>query len=402
MVSLIKYELKKHFLKRSIFMALLLFSVINLAKVDSIHREKSLLGDNTPSSWKSIYWQLYNDFSGPMTMESIEELMEIQRPLESQTADLTASTAMDNPDTYTGNVYSDYYLLTWCFVQPMEYLYMYQYNASEIVRIAQSNMRFYSMHESEYLYRVNEAIAKLFMGRAIRDFSYTEMYQYYLEYNFSSLFVILICLYGLVDVFVSEKEADMYVLLLTTASGGKKTVLAKVISSIFFIFAASVWFWVLDFIAFSFSFGSFEASSSPVFSLQNFEHAPVDLTLGQFAVFLAGIKCVGMMVIGMAILLISSKSKNVFLPFVTNLVLIGGSILAQEVVAGSEQTVNKILNPFILVANNELFSKVEFVNFFGIPVLSYIAATIFAVISGVILIALIILSARKNTMAARR
>ena len=402
MVNLIKYELKKHFLKRSIVIALLIFSVINIVKIDSIHRENSLIGETMPPSWNDTYWQLYDDFGGQMTLDKIDALMAIQRPLEQQTADLTASTAMDNPDTYTGNVYSDYYLLTWCFVQPMEYAYMYRYTANDIVRAAQDNMQFYSEHSNEYLYRENEAIAKLFTGRSISDFAYTEMYQYYLEYDFSALLVILICLYGLIGVFVSEKEADMDTLILTTLSGGQKTVMAKIIASAIFIMIVCMWFWVLDFAAFSFSFGSLEAASLPLYALQNFEYASVNLTLSQFSLLSAGIKTMGMLVIGMIVLLISSKSKNALFPFAMSLVLCGGIILAQEMVAGSGNVLMTALNPFALVANSELFKKVEFINIFGTPILSYAAAVLFAAVTGIAITVSLITSARKSTITARK
>ena len=268
--------------------------------------------------------------------------------------------------------------------------------------VSLSNMQFYSEYGNEYLYRENEAIAKLFSGRAVSDFAYTEMYQYYLEYDFSALLVILICLYGLVGVFVSEKEADMDTLLLTTISGGKKTVVAKIIASAFFIVAVCMWFWVLDFAAFSVSFNSLEAAALPLYALQNFEYASVNLTLGQFAILSAGIKTLGMLVIGMSGLLISSKSKNALLPFAMSLVLSVGIILFQEMAAGSGNVLIKVLNPFVLVANSELFRKIEFINIFGTPILSYVMAMLFAAILGGVLTVMLMASARKSTIAMRK
>lgn len=66
-----------------------------------------------------LYWQQYETFSGKITVDKINDLMDIYRPLELQTAELTASTATDNPNTFTGNVYSDYYFFWDCFVKPL-------------------------------------------------------------------------------------------------------------------------------------------------------------------------------------------------------------------------------------------------------------------------------------------
>jgi len=368
-------------------------------KIQSVYQGNSYLYKDTV--WNEVYWQLYEAYSGSITLEKIDQLLSIYWPLEQQTADLTASTAMDNPNTYTGNLYSDFYLLRDYYVRPMEYAYMYRYNANEIVRIAQENMDFYSEIGNEYKYLENEIIAERFSGRGIDDFAYMEMYQYYLEYDFSALLVLLICLYGLVGVFVSERESDMDAVLLTTISGGRKTVIAKILSSMLFIFAVCLWFWLLDFALFSFSFGSLEAADLPLYGLKNFENTALSLSMGQYAFLAAIIKTGGMTVVGMAFLFISSVSKNALIPFAANLTLTGGIILQQEIMAGSEYVLAKIINPFILVSNSELFKEIEFINFFDTPILSYVAAPLIAAIIGVILIILLLLTARVNAAVGR-
>ncbi|TCO72165.1 ABC transporter permease [Marinisporobacter balticus] len=398
MVNLIKYELKKHFLKRSILIAILIFSVINFIKIHSIYQENSYIAESTSPIWHEVYWKLYDQFSGVITQEKIEELLSIYRPLEQKTADLTASTRTDDPNTYTGNVYSDYYLLTRYYVQPMEYAYMYQFAANDIVGTAQNNMIFYDEIGNKYKYRENQMIAKLFANRSITDLSYTEMYQYYLEYDFSSLLVLLICLYGLVGVFVSEKEADMDTLLLTTVSGGRKTVLAKIIASMLFIFVVCLWFWLLDFVGFSIIFGSLEGAALPIYTLKSFENACINLSMSQYAIVSAVIKTGGMMVLGEIFLLISSASKNAMLPFSANLVVTGIAILHKEIMEGSGYILAKIANPFILVANSELFRQTEFVNFLGIPVQSYVGALGLGILMGIVFLFLLLFTGRKNAI----
>jgi hypothetical protein len=402
MVSLIKYEMKKHFFKRSILIVLLVFSIINIVKINNVYQENSFISKSSSTIWNEVYWRLYDRFGGTMTLEKIEQLLSIYRPLEKQTADLTASRAMDNPNTYTGNVYSDYYLLTGYYIEPMEYAYMYHSTANDIVQTAKENMTFYNEISNNYKYRENKIIASLFADRCINEFSYTEMYQYYLEYDFSSLLVLLICLYGLVSVFVSEKESDMDIIIITTVSGGRKTVISKIIASIIFVFFICLWFWLLDFSAFSFFFQSFEAASSPVYALKNFENSSVNFTLSQYSFLSALVKTAGIMIIGLSFLLVSSTSRNALFPFILNLVITGVAIFYQEIMSGSERILAKIANPFILVTNSELFKKIEFINFFGIPVISYAAAILFATIVGIILVLLILFTTRKNVIAEQR
>jgi len=402
MIKLINYEMKKHFYKRSLIIALLIFSIFDVMKISSVYKTNSLIANTDSSKWRDVYWQLYDQYKGQITLEKIEKLLSIYKPIEKQTADLTASRRMDNPNTYTGNVYSDYYLLTWYYIQPMEYAYMYQSTANDIVRRAQENITFFHDLGNEYKLNENKKIAKLFSDRVITNFSYTEMYQNYLDYDFSSLLVLLLCLYGLVGVFVVEKESDMDMLLLTTEAGGKKTIAAKLSASLLFVSFICLWFWLLDFIAFGLIFHSFDATNSPLYALKSYENASVNLTLGQYSILSALIKTVGMLVIGLTFLLISLKSKNALIPFVWNFIFVSILVILNETLAGSGHVIVKIINPFILVENNELFSNVEFINFFGIPVLDYFAASGFAALLGIILTILIHKAAKKNVIAERR
>ena len=65
MTRLIKYEFYKLFCKPSILVALILFSVMNLLKIDSEFHSYSYLADGNDSrSWNSVYWRLYENYRG--------------------------------------------------------------------------------------------------------------------------------------------------------------------------------------------------------------------------------------------------------------------------------------------------------------------------------------------------
>jgi hypothetical protein len=403
MVKLIQIEFRKHFLKTSIVVAVLLFSILNIVKIYSVYDGNSLLSKNhSDPKWKSLYWKMYEDFGGEITEDKTGMLLSIYRPLEEKIADLTASTATDNPNTYTGNVYSDTYFFGWCFVDPMKYCYQYKSYADGIVVAAKDNIEFYKSYGNTYEYRKNVVIANLFHGREISDFSYMEMYQYYVHYDFSWFLVLLICLYGLVGVFVLEKETEMDTLILTTKAGGSKTVLAKIFSSVIFVCVICCWFWLVDFAAFSAFFGSLEAAEIPLYGIENFTNASINVNLGQYVILSSFVKTVGMLVIGMASLLLSCIFKNTLLPFIISL---SGTILLvyiQELSMGSGHVLLKVINPFVLIVNRELFRKTEFVNLFNFPVLSYILALFFAVAWGAGLVVGIAILVRKNTNCKRR
>lgn len=401
MVKLLSFECRKHFFKKSIAVAILLFSVLNVVKIYSVYDQTSLLSKSMDPVWNDLYWRMYKDFGGTITTEKIEKLMAIYQPLNKQTADKTASSAIDNPNTYTGNVYNDTYFFRWNFVNPMEYAYMYRSYANDVVNIAKENMAYFESLGNQYEYKKNAAIVDSFTGRFIPDFSYTEMYRSYIHYDFSAFLVILICMYVLINVFVSEKETEMDVLLLTTKSGGIKTVWAKLIASAIFVVIVCFWFWLIDFTAFSIIFGSLEATFSPIFAIENFANSFININLGQYAVLSSLVKTAGILVLSLVFLLVSTLFRNALLPFIISLLAAFGLIYMQEVYMGSSRVLLKIINPFVLVVNRELFRKTEFVNVFGYPVLSYIPAFCFAAAWGAVCIIGIMILIRKNTVGRK-
>ncbi len=398
MVKLILYEYRKHFCKSSIIAAIFLFSIFNVIKINSIYEENSLLSKNNSPLWKSLYQVMYQEFGGNITKDKIEKLLSISRPLEKQIAEQTANKAMDNPNTYTGNIYQDTLFFRWCFVNPMKYDFQYKSYANDVVTLANENMTFFNTLGNIYEYRKNKYIANLFHGRTISNFYYTEMYQYYLHYDFSSLLMLLICLYGLVGVFVSEKETEMDTLLLTTKSGGSRSVLAKILSSFLFVSGICMWFLLLDFASFSFVFDSLSAASAPLYAIQNFSDTSINITLFQYAVLSGLIKTAGMLVLAMVFLLLSCLFKNALLPFIIGLSIAFGLIYFQIVYSNSDHVILKAINPFSLIINRDLFRKTQFTNVCGVPIINYVVSLFFSTVWSGLLLTGIAFFIRKNSI----
>lgn len=399
MVRLFLFEFRKHFMKKSLIIAMICFSLLNVAKIYSEYHEKSLLSSSANPDWHDLYWgELYEKFKGVMTEQKIESLMAIYQPLEQQTADKTASTESNNPNTYTGNLYNDHLFFKWNIVDPMEYSYMYQQYANDVVKNANENLSFFESLGNDYESKKNSIILDRFQGRSIDSFSYTEMFQYYIHYDFSAFLVILICLYALMSVFVTEKETEMNVLLLTTKAGGQKTIFAKLLSASIFVCAVSFWFGLIDFIAFASSFGSLEAMFSPIYVIENYADTALNMNLGEYALVSLMIKTIGFLIISYLFLFVSLFFKNALLPFIVSLFFTFGLIYFQEAYMGSERTFLKVINPFSLVVHRELFGATEFVNILGFPMLSYTAAICFALTCGGIFLLAIFIFKRKNTI----
>ncbi len=398
MRRLIGYEFYKLFCRRSILFVLLLFSVMNLFKIKNEFYSYSYLADGNDShSWNSVYWQLYENYSGEITDEKISHLLSVYQPLVDATADMTANTATGNPNTMTENVYSDRNLLDKYYVQPMEYFYHYQAYASEVAKKAKENALLYKEQGQAYEVRKNSVIYHLYSGRGISAFAYQEMYNYYLNYDFSGILVLLLCLYGIVSTFVCEKETQMEMLLLTSFNGGKKTAFAKIAAVTLFVTSASIWFSALDYIGFALSFGTTEGYNLPLYAIENFSTAAVNCNLLQYGVLSAVTRAIGIWTMSMAFLLVSMFWRNTLVPFVVSF----GAALCLMILGASQSLTSniwlKVINPYSLLANRILFGKTEFIGFAGYPIHSFLAAIIFAILTGLAVItAMMILSKRNN------
>ena len=132
-MRLVWYEFAKLFCRRSVLVLFVLFSVINLAKIYSEWDAYSFLADGSGErSWHTVHWQLYDQYQGPITPEKVQQLLATWQPLAQATADMTASTATDDANSLTGNLYSDRNLLEKYFVDPMQYCYEYGDRAASV------------------------------------------------------------------------------------------------------------------------------------------------------------------------------------------------------------------------------------------------------------------------------
>lgn len=404
MFRLIHFELKKLIGKRTIWIILLLFSIINLVKITSVYRENSYLysssGDTT--DWYNIHWQLYPDIQGKITPERIDTLLQLFRPIESQVAEQTASTRLDNPNTMTGNIYSDYNLLRKYFVLPMEAFYSYKQKAEQTAKAAQKNAVFYQDRGNTYEARKNAWIYHQYINREIDSFAYMEMANYYVHYDFSSALILLLGIYGVAGIFVREKESDMEGLLLVNPNGGKATAAAKIAAASLFLTGSSLWFSCIDFLGFSLAFHTLEGYAMPVYAIPNFAAAALSVSVGRYLLISAVVRALGVWTIGMLLLFLARFGKNALIPFLSGIFTCLGLVILGSNFANSGHIWAKVLNPFSLVQNRMIFGKTEFISMAEFPVPSFLAAIAASALTGMFLIIVIFAFSSRNQLCSRR
>ncbi len=351
MIRQIYFEFRKHFLKFPVCAAVILFLLLDAFQISSVYQEKSIF--SMMPKWRARYENLYPVYGGKITEKKIRDLMAYYRPLKAE------------GNLHPGSEYEEALMLQKCFVAPLQYAYEYQQNAVQIAKRALENADFYQQMGNIYASRKNQQIAGMFSDRRIPELRYTEMYQHYLQYDFSVFLVLLLAIYGLVNVFVLEKETEMELLLQTTIQGKRKSTAAKLLASVIFVTAISLLFWLADFLFFGCLFRSFDGGNCPVYAIEYFEASSLSMSLFFCALFAMGLKTVGTLVFGMAVLLLSRLCRNTLFPFVGSIFLIGSCLLAYNADLPSA------FNPVSLLVCRELFHWVDFIDLAGTPVLTW-------------------------------
>lgn len=373
------YEIRKNFLKRYLLVILCIFTIINIVTIYDYYKENHVFSTEQ-NDRSEAFWDLYEEkFKGEITHQKINTLMEIYNPLR-QLCEIerTFSTEYD-PNTYTGYVFGDYRMLDLGFVRPMEYSYMYRSHAVEIADKAKENLEFFQFTGNDYQYRSNLKIASLFGGRRIKGFYHTEMYENLFRYDFSSFLIILMSILALVPVFVAEKETEMDIILSTSKKGGEETVNAKILSSFLYVIMINVWFYMVDFFAFSYFYG-LTGLNNQLYALRDFMLTPLNIRMWEFIILSAAVKVIGLLAVSSIILFLSSVFRRALLPYVLSLSSVFLLMLIKESGVRGNYSFWKFINPIELIENRELFENTGFINLMGFPVHRFIGVILYMIL----------------------
>lgn len=375
MRRLIYFEGRKHFLTKSMLVLISIFLLVNAIKIYAVYKEQSPLEALSDSCFKEAYDNLYSRYKGELTEEKVDGIMDIYTPLREKVDAGTYSTEREK-GSMTYNTRSDCLLLNWCFISNIAYETEYKSYADAIVKNAVSNIEFYNKHNNGYEARKNYKIAKAFQNRTLSNFYNTDGFRSLMYYDFSTLIVLLLCLFGCSSVFTKEKETEMNLLLATSVKGKGATLLAKLIATILFLLFICFLFSAEDYLLFYWNFENMDAYLEPLYMLEAFQDTMLHANLITAYLITVASKMLGVCTIGMLFLMVSLYGKNALTVIVGNLGVLIGLIAAY----GKFSEVSEWANPFSLLYARKLFMYPEFINCFGMPIMDFVFVYIFAVV----------------------
>ncbi len=378
MRQLVYYESRKHFLTKPMFAMVLIFFIVNAIKIASVSREQSPFSMLSESYFREAYDKLYEIYKGELTDKKLEDIRTLYEPLREKVADNTYSTEAEE-GCMTYNSFSDCLFLEWCFIRDIEYETEYENYANHVVQNAVSNISFFKNKHNLYEARLNYRIAKAFYKRKLTGFYNTDGFRALLYYDFSTIIILLLCLYGCSSVFIKEEETEMHLLLKTSVKGREASFTAKIVSCMIFVFFICILFSAEDYILFLVNFGDMAAFSEPLYMLEGFKDTLLNINLISFYILCVVSRLVGIYVMAFIFMIISLFGKNILSVLVVNIISVAGIIGIYSINSNGL----KYVNPLSLVFGRKLFIKQEFISFFNYPVCSSLLPYIF---SGIILI----------------
>ncbi|MBD5544818.1 MAG: hypothetical protein HDR01_11425 [Lachnospiraceae bacterium] len=387
MRRLVYYESRKHFLTKPMFFMVLLLLVVNAIKIFDVTQEQSPFSTLSEHYFREAYDKLYEIYKGELTDEKLEDIMALYQPLSEKVAGNTYSTEAEE-GSMTYNTFSDCLFMEWCFMKDIKYETGYEDYANHVVKNAVENVSFYKSKNNLFEAKANYNIAKAFYQRKLTSFYNTDGFRALFYYDFSTIIIILLCLYGCSSVFIKEEETEMNLLLKTSLKGREASFTAKIMSCMLFVLFICILFSAEDYLLFWINFGDMAAFLEPIYMLEGFQDTLLNMSLISFYVLCVISRLIGIYAIAFLFMMVSLFGKNTLSVFVVN-------IASLAVIIGI-YTANvrglKYVNPLSLFFCRKLFIRQEFINLFDYPVCNSLFPYIF---SGMIMIAAIALMSRR-------
>lgn len=355
---LVGYECRKAFLNPWMLVFLVALLAVNGWKIHDEYNQKV----GRWVEYQDVYDEFYSRYAGTITAEKVSDLMAIYAPLQKKAEALALSRVYD-PDAYTYSEQEDYSFFSILFYTEMRYDYLYVNEAYRIASNALELAELYSCVGNAFEVSKNRQIAADFSGRAIPAFSDTRGYEVLLNYDYSAMLILLLTIFGLCGIFITERETEMYMLLRTTKNGSGATVAAKLTAAVLFVVLVSGLFFLQDFLTIYIAGGRNQALSSPVYALRYFETTPLNMTVGEYFLWAAAVKTLGILACGCVILLVSSLCKQMLSAFFASFGLLLGGVVLQEFCR--TRYALKWFNPLELVIVRDIVTEDVFVNMFG-------------------------------------
>lgn len=299
-----RFEINKLINKKIVIFIILLSVLIN-----GIYSSNMVKKNNSLETihYKTGTDRIYDKVSGKITSEKISYIYNEYIRLEKIISEENFSKDFDE-NTYTGFIFSDRNFFNELY-NNIQYCINYSSQCETISKRASENVQLYKIKKNNYLLNYNEKISEIYSGRYISDYYKTTGWDKYFNYQFSNLIVVMLVIFIMCNIFSSEREENMSVILLTSRRGKNRLVLRKIMASVLISTVLSLVFYIEDFLIFFLGL-ELKGMNNPIYSLQEFQLCPLNINIFEFIVYIFVCKIAGIIVFNTLIILASSLAGN--------------------------------------------------------------------------------------------
>lgn len=374
-------ELKKIWRSRVLWVFLAALIVLNILQINTLSRKAK----GNSKEFNSAREQIYSQVCGEFKIENLEFVIDTYEAAAQAVNSGSYSTEPNQEGTYTGYIFGDYSLFGE-FYDEMNYMYNYAESMNSTIEKAKENIAFFTEKNNEYSARQNQQIVNLYENRCIDAYYKTQGAYSLICYDFSSVFVLLLCVLCISPIFTREHETQMYSLLKTTKMGNTKLGIAKISATLISAFTVALAFYLVDFFSF-FVFFDIDCMSNPIYSISNFKNTPFSCSIGQYLLIVLMYRLIGIMVMSLIYLLCSLIAPDEILSFCIS---IGITVLL--IFSGGS------FNPVMMLTIRDLHRRYNVCNLFGVPVPQHVVLLVAMILLSLTLSAIILaLSRRRKT-----
>lgn len=263
------------------------------------------------AGWGEEYYaakdKLYSRVEGVITRENMEWIVSEHNRLAAEIAGGNFSTEYD-PDTYTGHVFSDNILVGELF-DDAKYAYEYSAFAKGIAERAEAAAAICEKKDSGAEASWYRRVADEFSGREITSFYRTDGWEWFFNYEFSGLLVLILVIAGVSMMFSVERETGMDTVLRLSVNGRRFLWLYKLEAALVFAFVVTTLFYAEDLAVHVAAYG-LRGFSNPLYSIRAYGESTVSVSIGAFVAYNYALRLLGVFEFTVFVLLAAGASRN--------------------------------------------------------------------------------------------
>lgn len=346
------YELKKIFNKKSLCWGIVIFMFINIINISINIDNYSGTMDDFNRGWQIIY----KNIKGPITDEKITYLENYYNNMLEK-----SNTTKKSDEFLSGYSYGDMNIALE-HLENIKNAVKYKSDAESISKSTKAYSNYFHNVGNTYMEHYYNKVSNYYNKRAIDNYYDYSGINRFLNYNFSSILVLMLCVLYSSVIFSEEKSSGMFDLIYTSFNGKKNNTKNKILTIFIFVFVLQALFEICDFITFS-CFYNMDGIFTELYCIEDYKYTPLNIKIISFVFLRFLYKFTGFITISTICATISKLFDNFYssiISYITLLLLIFSS--------GFDSIKILSLNPIYCIQCYYLFNKINLMNFFNVPI----------------------------------